>query len=60
MVRPDNKKSIEIFDHTYARLVHRKKVPRESFDSVINRILDGDKNGRTKKPKHKDGEDKDD
>lgn len=38
----DGRKVIEIKDKTYLRLLECKRVPSESFDSVINRILNGD------------------
>jgi len=37
-----NQKSIKVQIPTYERLLRRKKYPRESFDTAINRILDGD------------------
>jgi predicted CopG family antitoxin len=37
-------KSIGLKFETYTRLMRRKKYPEESFDKVINRILDGDIN----------------
>jgi len=35
-------KGIRIKTETYVRLLRRKKYPRESFDTAINRILDGE------------------
>ncbi len=42
MTNTTERKTIVVKDETYIRLLRRKKVPSESFDGVINRILDGD------------------
>jgi hypothetical protein len=44
MAHSKDAKSIAIKFETYTRLIRRKKYPEESFDKVLNRILDGDIN----------------
>jgi hypothetical protein len=36
------RKLVMVHEETHIRLLRRKKYPEESFDKVINRILDGD------------------
>lgn len=36
-------KCVNVKKETYERLLKRKIIPRETMDSVINRILDGEK-----------------
>lgn len=49
MANPNGWKNISIKSETYIRLLRRKKYPEESFDTAINRILDGDT--RDQRPK---------
>jgi hypothetical protein len=41
---PKKRYQVSVNEQTYTRLLRRKKEPRESMNSVVNRILDGDIN----------------
>ena len=43
MTRPDKEKNITVHIETYERLVRRKKNGKQTWDNLINEIIDSSK-----------------
>lgn len=44
LVNPKGLKSVVVKEKTQGRLRRRESYPKESYDSIINRLLDGEEN----------------